>query len=742
MSSSLGNTTNPSPCSWCFANARHQSEGAPGLLASQGSEIFHCMSCMQKTIRCKNNLDLSKNSNSSINCRAMARAYDDKSVSDKECYVCMGVIPEWGGNTNTNANTNDYNSYQPQQQQPQSGVRSARVTDLDMHLPCSNCFQPNAAHKLRIYRKRVYECRTCQVQTHLCDTTLKEREKNGGHTSSSSHSQCGMAKQGNKKCAMCMGLVTNWQAVQANISAQQAVGYCSVCLTNGPHQRVEKNTIERDLYRCETCKSDAKLCSECKVNFCKAGSYKSRACLQCVMENPDEKRGGLIGSTMNKVTGGRTNKGPVRALLGGIKGLLGRDDDHRSSSRREERGRRRKGSQERDRSRSMSPGQADTMRMRSLTWNDLVARKEALYKVEMTPQMINNELSRNSAQRQEATQLGLLRPFLYLVSMHPAGRYSLSLALELDLINTPAYGDAHREAMVLLCTPKKGISPNADGVSKKMSNNTNDGRGGSDWYEILLGINDTCTKMDGFELHGGSTRDASFDKGNRWENILLESVSILNRTKIHPKYDKLVERLMESKPFQELFSRMPPAFRESRVLRRAVVESTLCAELAERNISPFEDRAHEFGEAPPSYNEKNQGAGPTGTASSADLEVQDLFDDLDVDGNANNANNIQFFSDVMVRNLHNRLALGNGYYEKKKKAVTVGVSATVMVVNTFVITPLCFPAGLAIKIANMKYKKIHNEYASHHRANFAAVVLLLMHQILLVTQGIDISRYY
>ena len=302
-------------CSWCFSNATHQSEGKKFAR----TELFHCMSCMQKTKECKTCVS-----------GGMARAYEDKSnAPDKDCFLCMGLIIDWG---------------------------SAKPANFDKQLPCSNCFA-TCGHKLRVQRKNIYECRRCQTTTSLCVEC-----------------KSAMAKDGSKKCAKCAKLVSDWADAVGNMERNQKVGYCSVCITNGPHSLVEKNSIERDLYCCCTCKTEAKLCSECKKNFVKTGSFKKRACLQCLMENPEEKRGGIIGSSMNKVTGGRTNQGPVRALVGGIRGMLGRDKRERSR----ERGRRRKGSQERERDGSMGA------KVKTLRWEDLVQRKNNLYQIQLT----------------------------------------------------------------------------------------------------------------------------------------------------------------------------------------------------------------------------------------------------------------------------------------------------------------------------------------------------------------------
>ena len=325
---------------------------------------------------------------------------------------------------------------------------------------------------------------------------------------------------------------------------------------------------------------------------------------------------------------------------------------------------------------------------------------------------IHYEMTRISPERQQALQLGLIRPFLFLVSMHPAGRYSIALALEIDFLNTVEFGNPHSEAMLILMKPKQGISSNADGYTKKMAGEK------SNWYEVMYGLNETVLKLDRFGTN--NKNQASVDRGNYWENILLEAISISNHSKIHPKYNELVDMLMKSRAFCQVFLRCPPAFQESEVLKRAIVETCLCAELAERNVTPFED---------------------TGDQDSTN-KMLDVFDQLDLDSKAGSSSNLQNFSDNLVRSLHNRLALGSGYYEKRKKAVTVGASVTVMAVTTFVITPLCFPAGLAIKIASMKYKKMHNEMAAHHRNNFSSIVLLLMHHVLLATQGIDVARYY
>lgn len=65
------------------------------------------------------------------------------------------------------------------------------------------------------------------------------------------------------------------------------------------------------------------------------------------------------------------------------------------------------------------------------------------------------EMNRFTTFKQLTFELGLIRPFLYLVSMHPLTRYSLAQTMKIKLEKYPEFGDSHFESFFILAGHKK-----------------------------------------------------------------------------------------------------------------------------------------------------------------------------------------------------------------------------------------------------------------------------------------------
>ena len=102
------------------------------------------------------------------------------------------------------------------------------------------------------------------------------------------------------------------------------------------------------------------------------------------------------------------------------------------------------------------------------------------------------ELKRRTQEKVNAFNNGFIRPFLFLVSLHPLRRLFIArLMLKKDLTSKKWYGDAHKEAYFIL------------------RNSTNIGDKEGCWYKTLLGL--TCLVMEGnknqFRVSSTMTRD-------------------------------------------------------------------------------------------------------------------------------------------------------------------------------------------------------------------------------------------
>jgi Protein kinase domain len=67
------------------------------------------------------------------------------------------------------------------------------------------------------------------------------------------------------------------------------------------------------------------------------------------------------------------------------------------------------------------------------------------------------ELAKPSRWKDRAMELGYIRPFLMLVSMHPLVRLTVANSLGVDIISKIWYGDAHHEAWDIINLDKKGM---------------------------------------------------------------------------------------------------------------------------------------------------------------------------------------------------------------------------------------------------------------------------------------------
>ena len=92
------------------------------------------------------------------------------------------------------------------------------------------------------------------------------------------------------------------------------------------------------------------------------------------------------------------------------------------------------------------------------------------------------EMSRNSEWKRRALELGVIRPFLLLVSMDPQTRLQWAQTLGIDIISKNYYGDSHQEAWKMLVRKQKGIQPRAGHAFAETARPLNPN---PVWYQIL-----------------------------------------------------------------------------------------------------------------------------------------------------------------------------------------------------------------------------------------------------------------
>jgi len=99
----------------------------------------------------------------------------------------------------------------------------------------------------------------------------------------------------------------------------------------------------------------------------------------------------------------------------------------------------------------------------------------------LTLDVIIHELERNSTFKAKAFEEGMIRPFLYLVSMHPISRNHIADTLGVKIFGIPDAGDAHAEAWYIINHNIKGIFASTSSTVETL----NPLKANPDWYKCL-----------------------------------------------------------------------------------------------------------------------------------------------------------------------------------------------------------------------------------------------------------------
>ena len=106
--------------------------------------------------------------------------------------------------------------------------------------------------------------------------------------------------------------------------------------------------------------------------------------------------------------------------------------------------------------------------------------------------LIIHELSRDSEEKKKAYKLGLIRPFLFLVSMEPDLRLQWAQSLGIDLVKKIYLGNSHREAYKILMKERIGLQARANyAFSEKLNPTRSEG---CNWYQILYRVTKNAMK--------------------------------------------------------------------------------------------------------------------------------------------------------------------------------------------------------------------------------------------------------
>ena len=229
----------------------------------------------------------------------------------------------------------------------------------------------------------------------------------------------GFAKLGDAACALCLGLVYDWDApAETNAELTTRRGWCSWCGELGAHF---VRDAAREWCECETCGGGTAPCPRCPGVMLARGS--------AVVAAADARAGACARCDVaRRVSLGRAG--------GGNRGKSRDDDDH---------------------------SDADA------AWDAFRARRLAADRA-ASVDGASAQLRRSSRHRAAASRTGLLRPFLALATLPARERQRLGSRLGVSLARTRGYLDPHAEAWTLLSAKKKGIAARANrGAARELA---------------------------------------------------------------------------------------------------------------------------------------------------------------------------------------------------------------------------------------------------------------------------------
>eukprot|EP01103_Thecamoeba_quadrilineata_P014265 TRINITY_DN419_c3_g1_i1.p1 TRINITY_DN419_c3_g1~~TRINITY_DN419_c3_g1_i1.p1 ORF type:complete len:648 (-),score=139.36 TRINITY_DN419_c3_g1_i1:7-1917(-) len=365
---------------------------------------------------------------------------------------------------------------QQQQQQHQKATKRFSRQEIKIFLNstppsvekskwCSWCFKPTChtlVHPI-FFGRSTHKCQSCFNLTCTCTWCSQ-----------------GMVRcyqnAADKLCYSCLKLVPEWGKHPTPMNA-----WCSWCFQKSDQEIYQQSLALRNVYECSHCRQKTLRCTKCNDGMVRSiGALTDLLCVKCqgritTWEKPDLSVTKLkswcswcISDTthelaqLNKLSRDlficSECKGPglpCSCKLAMCKtGPLFNDSQCLVCS-------------------SWSP----------ITWAELQTRKEALIG-QRSVERVMAELERESAERLESIEIGMIRPFLILVAMQPMFRCQISNLLGLSLFTQNFFGDPHKEAWYLIAEPNRGIIARATDSYEKLNPISKD----PSWCDILLGI--------------------------------------------------------------------------------------------------------------------------------------------------------------------------------------------------------------------------------------------------------------
>eukprot|EP01103_Thecamoeba_quadrilineata_P018339 TRINITY_DN692_c0_g1_i1.p1 TRINITY_DN692_c0_g1~~TRINITY_DN692_c0_g1_i1.p1 ORF type:complete len:738 (-),score=94.72 TRINITY_DN692_c0_g1_i1:103-2190(-) len=327
-------------------------------------------------------------------------------------------------------------------------------------------------------------------------------------------------------------------------------------------------------------------------------------------------------------------------------------------------------------------------------WECISARK-AIFVLPCDVDTIRANLIRESPEKQIALTKGMIRPFLYLVSMHPAARNALATTLGLYLLKKSFYGDPHLEADYIINHSTRGIlfrgSQRMESMRKK---NTS-------WYKIIRRNEAAIFKGRnlGVKLDNKMAQHQSSQKGLSIELEFMEKIANQQRSKISTEKAQLIDRLIESPPFLTIQDKMDI-----------------------------------------------QGVSPPGLFRWLIEMMIDMLIQQNEHCSLSELEEAEGIAEMMKNLIHQQVIQGWGYFYTKKRhaeiaSKTANVCATIAV-QQLVIIPLMPAVGIAYIVFRISDALTEKVFGSEPEVLYPTIQQLLTQRLFLSYLGINIDSFY
>lgn len=413
---------------------------------------------------------------------------------------------------------------------------------------CSWCFK-YGAHDLvtRNYvRRNVYQCRQCLgrvVRCRLPGCTDMAR----GHDA-----------YDDERCALHDGLIKDWKSPPASIEM-----HCSWCFEKTKHRTVERNTIpgRRDACECERCGRRTLACRKCETAMARGhATIDDERCVLCdgtitsweaSQQELKERtsRQGWCSWCFERCDHVLEEKNLVRRNTYTCDNCLGRTLPCFKCDDAMTRG---------------GPGWDDNLCECCFgavdDWAAARARRDGVTNTPWTIDDIRTQLSRRTEHYQSAMDAGVIRPFLYLVSMDPVMRNQVASQLGWSLYAQKYFGDSHAEAWDILNADAKGIQARTNGAIETLTPFVRS----CNWYEILYRTAKEVFKVvDREDLSFAKSieqcQSSKSPKMAEFENWYTEKLAQLQSKQVAEANQIEIDALMDSEEVRDLAKTMKAA---------------------------------------------------------------------------------------------------------------------------------------------------------------------------------------